>query len=220
MSVFFGVEKWPASRCFSQEDDKTAPSMSRFRPWSNSGDSSPWKRSWKPPFAAWVFDGSGETPRKKPGKTKGNPKFWAHLRNYTSIDPKQHKSSLRHPHRFLWFLFMGLHSVISIECWLYFLRRPAPPPPSMFPITCQLSVMCIKVWSIATGGPGWQADFLVILPSRLHDSGQTLLHPPPMRARAAQPTLHRIARSGCFQRGGIGVWNQRPYTKIATICMA
>ena len=54
---------------------------------------------------------------------------------------------------------------------------------------------------------------MVILPSRLHDSGQTLLHPPPMRARAAQPTLHRIARSGCFQRGGIGVWNQRPYAK-------
>ena len=41
-------------------------------------------------------------------------------KNYTSIsiDPKQHKSSLRHVHRFLWCLFLvcAVLCVMSIEC--------------------------------------------------------------------------------------------------------
>ena len=84
--------------------------------------------------------GPGKPQEKNQGKRRENPKFWAHLRNYTSIDPKQHKSSLRHPHRFLWFLFMGLRSVMSIACRLYFLRRPAPPP--SFYASNHMSALC------------------------------------------------------------------------------
>lgn len=63
--------------------------------------------------------------------------FLALKKNYTNIDPKQHKfqknhmSALCHAHRFLWFPCMGLCSVMSIGlrlCVCVFFFCAALPP--------------------------------------------------------------------------------------------
>ena len=80
--------------------------------------------------------------RKERCSTKNkNPTRQCGEKDYTSIDPKQHKfqknhmSALCHAHRFLWFPCMGLCSVMSKDlrlCVFFLLAPPCPPP--MIPI--------------------------------------------------------------------------------------